>query len=162
MSSRVKQWFDEALAISDEVERSQAMCDLAFDAECFAKEGSTVEAIELFLLLDTLDPYDDLLHPAVESARKHLVKLGLRTLTSLESLVAMYVKKYDELDERGRLLAVATALVREHADEQPRAWTIAKNLLDQAAALRPLNKKEQRLQAMVVRQAKADESGRCS
>jgi hypothetical protein len=61
--SQARAFFDEALAIADEVGRALAICDLAFDAEQMAKTGRRAEAIELFELLATLDRHDDLLGP---------------------------------------------------------------------------------------------------
>ena len=57
--SQTKDWFNEALAIADPVERSQAICDLAFDAEHMAHNGRRGDAIELYELFATLDRNDD-------------------------------------------------------------------------------------------------------
>jgi len=150
--SKARQWFDAALAIADPVERSQAMCDLAFDAEQMARDGRRSEAIELFELLATLDRYDDLLHPAIESADEHLVVLGARALAPLESVVADLHKRFGELPERDRLLAVAKTLVREHG-RRPQSWGIAAELLAAADAIRPLAGKELRFRAEVQQRA---------
>ena len=102
--------FERAAAISDDVERAEALCDLAFDAECLVKEGHTAEAIELSLLLETLDPDDDLLHPAIEAAHENLVVLGVRLRPNLKEVEAKLRQQFSELDERSRLLAVATSM----------------------------------------------------
>src|SRR5262245_34482949 len=105
--TEVSKWFDEALAISDSVERSQTMCDLVFGAERMMHEGRRSEAIELFELLATLDRLDDLLLPAIESADQHLVSLGVRKTRSLNTIVDELHKQFCAMPERERLLAVA-------------------------------------------------------
>lgn len=151
--SQAKQWFDEALGIADPVERSQAMCDLAFDAEQMARDGRRAEAIELFELLATLDRYDDLLLPAIESADEHLVALGVRNVQSLESVVAELHQQFKAMPERDRLLAVAKTLVRDHGRRRPKSWGIAAQLLVAAEAIRPLAGKELRFRAEVQQRA---------
>lgn len=151
--SQARQWFDEALAIADPVARSQAMCDLAFDAEQMARDGRRSEAIELLELLATLDRYDDLLLPAIESADEQLVALGAQTLQPLESVVADLQKRFGDLPERDRLLAVAKTLVREHGRRRPQSWGVAAGLLAAADAIRPLAGKELRIRAEVHQRA---------
>ena len=150
--SQVSQWFDAASAIADPVERSQAMCDLAFDAEHMARDGRRSEAIELFELLASLDRFDDLLHPAIESAEKHLVELGVRTLPPLELIVAELHQQFSEMAERDRLLAVAKTLVRVHGRRRPQSWGVAAELLASADVIRPLAGKELRFRAEVQQQ----------
>lgn len=150
---QAKDWFEEARAIADPVQRSQALCDLAFDAQQMAREGRRAEAIELFELLASIDTYDDLLLPAIESAEVHLVALGVRTLPPLEAVVADLHRRFDGLPERDRLLAVAAALTRQHG-RRPQSWGVAAELLAAADAIRPLSGKELRFQAEVQRQAR--------
>ena len=152
--SQLNDWFNRALAIADPVERSQAMCDLAFDAEEMARSGRQAEAIELFELLATLDRNDDLLLPAVKSAEQHLVSLGVRTLPSLEAVVSALHRQFSKLPDRERLLAVATTLTREHGERRPQAWGVAAELLAEADAMRPLVGKELRFRAEVHQRAK--------
>ena len=151
--SQARQWFDEAHAIADPVERSQAMCDLAFDAEQMARDGRRSDAIELLELLVTLDRYDDLLQPAIESADEQLVALGVRTLPPLESVVADLHHQFGHLPERDRLLAVAKTLVREHGRRCPQSWGVAAGLLAAADAIRPLAGKELQIRAEVQQRA---------
>jgi len=141
---QAKQWFDVALAIADPVERSQAMSDLAFDAEQMARDGCRAEAIELFELLATLDRYDDLLLPAIESADQRLISLRGRSLPSLDEVVKELYRKFADLPERERLLAVAKTLVRDHGRRRPESWGVAAELVAAAEAIRPLAGKELR------------------
>ena len=150
--------FERAAAISDDVERAEALCDLAFDAECLVIEGHTAEAIELSLLLETLDPDDDLLHPAIEAAHENLVTLGVRLRPNLKEVDAKLRQQFSELDERSRLLAVATSMSRGYANKQPEAWSIAKALFDQASLLRALTDKEMRLYVEVCANANMSHS----
>lgn len=143
--------FELALAIPDEVERADALCSLAFDAEHLTKSGNTEEAIELSLLLETLDPHDDLLHPAIEAAFENLVALGVRSYPNLDEMKTQLLLKFSALDERSRLLAAATAMAREYSSQQPRAWLMAKELFDQATAIGALTSKERRLYAEICR-----------
>jgi len=147
--SQARAWFDKALAIADPIERSQAMSDLAFDAEQFAKEGRRDEAIELFELLVTLDRYDDLLLPAIESADEHLISLGVRSLPPLNAVVEQLHERFAAMPERERLLAVAKTLVREHSRRRPESLRVAADLLNAASAIQPLAGKELRFQTEV-------------
>ena len=153
MLSQAKLWFDEALAIDDSVERSQALCDLAFYAEQMVSGGKREEAIELFELLATLDRYDDLLHPAIESADKHLVTLGVRSQPSLDDVVSQQYVRFDSLPEREKMLAVATVLGRDYRNRAG-ALTRATELLESAHTLRPLSGSELRLRAELLQRAK--------
>jgi hypothetical protein len=146
--SQVRDWFDKAKQIADSVEQAQAMCDLAFDAEQMANDGRSAEAVELFELLATLDQYDDLLHPAIESAEAHLALLGVRKLPTLQEIVGLLHQRFAKLPERERLKAVATALVREHGEGRE-ALVAADELLAAADGIQPLSGKEARLRAEV-------------
>jgi hypothetical protein len=157
--SEGKRWFDEALAIADAVERSQAMCDLAFDAERMARDGRRGEAIELFELLATLDRNDDLLLPAIESADQHLVSLGARTLPPLVAVVEELHRQFGDLPKRERLLAVAKTLVRDYGRRRPESWAAAAELFAAAEAIRPLAGKELRFRAEVQRARQEAEPG---
>src|SRR5262245_58360460 len=147
--SQVQAFFDEAMAIPDEVGRAQAMCDLAFDAEQMAKTGRRSEAIELFELLATLDRHDDLLAPAIESAEEHLVSLGARKQPSLDGIVQGLRAKFDHLGEYQCLLSEAKTLVRDHGKRRKQVWKIAKDLLAAAEKIQPLGNKELRFRAEV-------------
>ncbi|MEZ6139356.1 MAG: hypothetical protein R3B84_02185 [Zavarzinella sp.] len=153
--SKVKEWFEEALTISDPGERSQAMCDLAFDAEQMVRDGSRQEAIELFELLITLDPHDDLMHPAIDAAEKNLIALGYRVLPPLQELMTKLQDRFIHQSEREQLVAVATALVREHGT-RAESCGVAAELLARADAIRPLAGKELRFRAEVLRQVQQD------
>jgi hypothetical protein len=147
--SQARAWFDEAHSIADPIERSQAMGDLAFDAEQLAKEGRRAEATELFELLATLDRYDDLLLPAIESADEHLILLGAQSLPPLDDVLSELHHRFAKMPERDRLLAVAKTLVREHSRHRPESWNAAAELLERAAAIQPLGGKELRFKAEV-------------
>ena len=142
--------FDEAMAIADAVRRSEALCDLAFDAEQLAQSGRRSEAIALFELLATLDRYDDLLLPAIESADLYLVTLGVKSLSALDRIVADLQAKFVGLSDYQRLLSVAKTLVREHGKRQKQAWTIAKDLLAAAETIQPLGPKDLRFRSEVL------------
>lgn len=114
LMSTVREWFEAALQIEDEVKRAEAMCDLAFDAEHMARQGDP-SAIELFELLVTLNPYDDLLHPAIESAEEHQIQLGVRSVPPLDEIVAELHTQFGHTPERERLVAIATTLTRGHS-----------------------------------------------
>lgn len=148
--SQVRQWFDEAVATADPVERSQAVCDLTLDAEQMARDGRRAEAIELFELIATLDRYDDLLLPAIESADQHLISLGARTLQPLDTVVEELHRQFADLPERERLMAVAKALVRDHGRRRPESWGTAAQLFAAADAIRPLAGKELQLRAEIL------------
>lgn len=148
--SNARSFFDEALAIPDAVERAQAMWDLAFDAEQLALAGRRAEALELFELLATLDRYDDLLHPAIESADEHLVSLGARTLPAIDGIVQGLRTKFEHLGEFQCLLAVAKTLVREYGKRRKQVWAIAKDLLSAAEKIQPLGAKDLRFHAEVL------------
>ena len=151
--SKVQQWFQEALAVPDPVMRSEALGDLAFDAENMARSGARTEAIELFELLAQLDPHDDLLHPAIESAEKHLVSLGVRTLPPLADIVAELQARFASLPQPERSLAVARTVTREHGKRRPEAWLIARDLLQELESVQPLVGKDLRFRAEVLQRA---------
>ena len=151
--SEVLQWYEEAQAITDPVKRSEALCELAFDAENMVRTGRRAQAIELFELLVTLDPDDDLLHPAIESAKSHLVSLGVHTLRPLEQIVSELHATFANLPERERLVAVARTLTREHGKRGPQAWLIARDLLSAAETVQALTGKELRFRAEVLQRA---------
>jgi hypothetical protein len=148
--SEVQQWFEEARAIADPIRRAEALCDLAFDAEHFLREGRHDAALELAQQLASLDACDDLLHPAIESADRILVSLGVRKRLSLEEVIASLHERFSQAPERERLLAVARALAREHGSRNPEAWLAARGMLEAAAAIQPLRGKELRFQAEVL------------
>jgi|GEM_PF-6067824 len=147
--STVREWFEAALQIEDEVKRAEAMCDLAFDAEHMARQGDP-NAVELLELLVTLNPYDDLLHPAIESAEERLIQLGLRSVPPLDEIVAELHTQFGHMPERQRLVAVATTLTRGRS-RYPARWSVALQLLNAAHALAPLTPKEARVRAEVQR-----------
>jgi hypothetical protein len=149
--TEVRRWFEEAQAIADEVERGQAMCDLAFDAQSLAQDGRQDEAIALAEYLLTLDRDDDLLSPAIQGAEDLLLALGVRHLSPLQEVIDKLQQKFTDLSPRGRLIAVAKALAREHARRYPQAWAEAAAMVDAAAALAPLDQKEQRFRAETMR-----------
>jgi hypothetical protein len=69
-------------------------------------------------------------------------------------------QRFGGLPERDRLLAVATALTREHGRRRPRSWGLAAELLAAADAIQPLAGKELRFRAEVRRRAQQEtESG---
>lgn len=148
--SQARKLFDEALAIADEVERAEAMCDLAFDAEQMAKAGRRDEAIELFELLATLDRHDDLLAPAIQSADEHLILLGAKKLPSLDRIVQGLRAKFAHLGEYQCLLSVAKTLVRDHGKRRKQVWEIAKDLLAAAEKIQPLGQKDLRFRAEIL------------
>jgi hypothetical protein len=151
--TQARTFIEEALAIANEVERAQAICDLAFDAEQMAKTGRRAEAIELFELLATLDRHDDLLAPAIESADEHLVSLGVRTRPSLDGIVQGLRAKFEHLGEYQCLLSVAKTLVRDHGKRRKQVWKIAKDLLAAAEKIQPLGNKDLRFRAEVLQHA---------
>jgi hypothetical protein len=151
--STARALFNEALAIPDAVERAQAMCDLAFDAEQMAVAGRRAEAIVLFELLATLDRHDDLLLPAIQSAEEHLVSLGTRSQQGLDEIVTALRAKFENLGEYQCLLSVAKTLVRDHGKRRKQAWSIAKDLIAAAEKIQPLGTKDLRFRAEVMQQA---------
>jgi hypothetical protein len=149
--SELRRWFEESLSIADEVARSAAICDLAFDAETLASEGRREDAIALAELLMTLDADDDLLRPAIDAAEQLLFSLGVRSLPTLDAIVEALRGKFAALSQREQHLAVAKALMRSRNGRDPGAADYAIGLLDAAAVIRPLSEPESRLRAEFAR-----------
>jgi hypothetical protein len=148
-----ERWFHEALAIDDEVERGQAFCDLAYDAECMLASGDREQAVLLFELILSLDDDDDLVHPAIVSARRHLLSLGLIALPSFDVLVQSLRSRFQHLSPREASIAIATSLYRSSIDQYPDLYPEAKSfILDQlraADAISSLSNKEVRFKSTV-------------
>lgn len=145
-----KKHFDEAVGIADPVARSQALGDLCFDAESFAKNGDTATAIVLFELLSTLDRNDDLLLPYVQSAEEHLIQLGKRKQQSLEDVVRNLQDRFAALSDYDRNMAIAKTLVRDFPRRQ-KAITLAREFVTMAADVQSLTRKDQRFNAELDR-----------
>ena len=138
-----REMFEEALAITDPVERAEEIGDLTFHAMQLAAAGERENAIEIFELLATLDRYDDLLAPAFESADEYLISLGARKEPDVSGIAEKLDDRFKNLNEFDRLLAVAKTLVREHK-KRPTAWMIAKDLLEKAERIQPITNNKDR------------------
>lgn len=144
-----ERWFHEALAIDDEVERGQAFCDLAYDAECMLASGDREQAVLLFELILSLDDDDDLVHPAIVGARRHLLSLGLIALPSFDVLVQSLRLRFQHLSPREASIAIATSLYRSGIDQYPEAKSSILDQLRAADAISSLSKKETRFKNRV-------------
>lgn len=143
-------WFRQALALEDEVERAHALCDLAFDADMLLQQGQHADAAQLFALLYSLNPDDDLLFPAWKTARAGLIQLGKIVLPPLEQVANTLLHTFAALPLRARYLAVAKTLCREYRQDYPDAPACAWRLLQAAHQLQPLYGKDARLQKEIA------------
>ena len=148
----VQRWFADAAAMDDAAERAAAMEDLACDVRSLTERGRRWEAVALCRLLETLDPHDDLLEAPRRVAGACLVALGVRTLPSVDALVAASDRRFADLPEHSGLTAVARTLVRQHGRRRPEVWPEALALMERAASA-PLGAKDRRLLAELRRRS---------
>jgi tetratricopeptide (TPR) repeat protein len=144
-----ERWFQEALAIDNKVERGEALCDLAYDAECMLASGDREQAVLLFELIFSLDDDDDLVHPAIVSARRHLLSLGLIALPPFDVVVQSLRSRFQRLSQREVSIAIAMSLYRSGIDQYPEAKSFILDQLCLADAMSSLSSKEARFKSTV-------------
>lgn len=141
--------FAEAIANPDRIARAQELADPAREADLWAEGGREKLAVEAYRLLETVDPYDDLVSHIIDLASDGLVRLGARKLPTVEELIAECARELSTLPEQQRLIATAKFLMAGQRADDPQVWRKARDLLDEASNLGSLTKKQLRFKAEV-------------
>ena len=142
--------FEQINSIPDEVERSWAIEDLCYEAECLFADGNTADAIEIFKWIYNVPPDDDLTAVAYLTARKALITAKVVILPPLSEIIESLELEFSALAPRARLLAIAKTIHRSHLDDYPEATNCIFQLIDQAHQMSPLNINELKFKSTVL------------
>lgn len=138
-----KKWFEEASLIKDEIERSQAYDDLAYDAEGYYEKGEIEKARFLFEQLMSLGDDNDLYQVAYDTAKEYLEKINGQGSSVLEDVVEKLEKEYVDLPAGYKEVAIAKILYRDYS-ENKKFLKVALEFFEKSQQHIALSKKDER------------------